>query len=322
LLLLTACHGPLSVLSPGGPAARTLSRLGWFVMLVFSAATVIVWAILVWAAGRRHGSLLEHEPIDEHDGHSWIVIGGFAIPAAVLGVVFVLTLTTMRAFPLDHHPGEADIRVTGRQWWWQVEYVRGGPDQRLRTASEIHIPTGRLVTIELETRDVIHSFWVPRLHGKVDLIPGMVNRIHLQASAPGVYQGQCAEFCGLQHTKMRFLVVADTPERFEAWLREQRAAAVPAVTPEATQGRELFLTGACSACHTIRGTPARGTIGPDLTHLASRGMIAGALPNDTADLAAWVTHAQSLKPGARMPSLAQFEGDELRALVSYLQTLR
>ena len=191
------------------------------------------------------------------------------------------------------------------------------------TANEVHIPVGQPVDLQLVSADVIHSFWAPRLHGKVDLIPGMDNRIRIQADEPGVYHGACAEFCGLQHAHMRFVVVAEEPAAFEAWLDNQRKPAVERpLTAAAQRGKALFNAGPCVLCHTVRGTDARGTVGPDLTHFAKRALIGAAFPQDVATLHAWVTNAPSLKPGTLMPALTQFSGSELQDLVAYLQTLQ
>jgi cytochrome c oxidase subunit 2 len=189
--------------------------------------------------------------------------------------------------------------------------------------TELHVPVGRPVTIELVSRDVIHSFWVPKLHGKVDLVPGMTNVVHLQADRPGLYSGQCAEYCGMQHAQMRIQVVAQSPAAWRAWLDAQRAPAAEPKSELARHGRDVFMQGACPLCHTVRGTPALGSVGPDLTHLASRDRIAGgALENDVANLSAWVTHAQSLKSGVAMPNLTQFTCEQLNALVEYLKGLK
>jgi cytochrome c oxidase subunit 2 len=191
------------------------------------------------------------------------------------------------------------------------------------TANEIHIPAGRAIDIDLASSDVIHSFWVPELHGKVDLIPGMTNRIRVEADHPGTYRGQCAEFCGAQHAHMILLVIAETPEKFEQWLAEQRQPAATPATEQHVLGQQLFESRPCLLCNTIRGTLANGRVGPDLTHLGSRRMIAAnMLENNTANLAAWVTHARSLKPGTVMPDVTQFDGEELQSIVGYLQHLR
>ncbi len=324
LLLLPSCKGPQSMFVPAGPSAGALAKLGWFVILVFLAVTVAMMLLLVWAARRRRGSLETHAPYDIGGGQWWILIGGFLIPTLILAVVFVLTLRTMAAFPLhDGQPREPEIRVIGRQWWWEVHYLTGSPDQQVVTANEIHIPTGRPIDLVLDSADVIHSFWVPRLHGKVDLVPGWHNRIRLQADQPGRYPGECAEFCGAQHAHMRLLVVAESPADFAQWLTQQRAPGVPPDTPDTKHGQALFVSRACGLCHTVRGTAALGSVGPDLTHLASRQAIAAnSFPNDVAYLTAWVTNAQSLKPQAQMPNITSFTGEELRALVVYLRQLR
>jgi cytochrome c oxidase subunit 2 len=224
---------------------------------------------------------------------------------------------------MAHKPGPPDIRMVGHQWWWQVEYVKGGPPQYMMTANELHIPVGRPVDIDLTSYDVIHSFFVPTLHGKVDLIPGQVNRIRIEADHAGVYQGRCAEFCGAQHAQMGFLVIADAPANYEAWLARQGEDAEQPATGQQRHGQQLFLSRACSLCHTIRGTLANGRVGPDLTHIGSRaGLASNTLANNTANLEAWVTHAQSLKPEVVMPDVTEFKGDELRDLVAYLQQLR
>jgi cytochrome c oxidase subunit 2 len=320
-LALAAC-GSQSAFRPAGPAARSLSHLGWFVLITFLITTAVMWVLIPWVGYRRRGTLAEHEPVDADGGFSWILIGGFAVPAAVLAVIFVVTLQNMSAFPMHHAEGDPQIKVIGHQWWFEVEYLMGGLDQRVKTATEIHIPVGHPIDIALETRDVIHSFWVPQLHGKVDLVPGMVNHLRLQADRPGVYRGECAEYCGVQHAHMVLYVIAEADDTFQEWLAAQRQPASAPGTQAAIRGRKQFETKACALCHTVRGTPALGSVGPDLTHVASRGTIAGGmLPNNIANLHAWATHAQSLKPGSEMPDITQFRGDELHDLVEYLRTL-
>jgi len=323
---VTACGGPQNMLAPGGPAARTLASTGWFVLITFSAVTVVMWILILWLALRRKGSLAEHAPWDAGGGMTWISVGGMAIPIVILAVMFVVTLKTMSAFPMGDDEMRAPpplLRVIGHQWWWELQYLQGGETQVVVTANEIHIPAGRPVDIELRTVDVIHSFWVPELHGKVDLIPGKVNRIRVQADHPQTFRGECAEFCGPQHAKMILLVQADAPDQFQTWLAAQRAESIEPMTPEAVRGQALVMSRACVLCHTIRGTDAHGLVGPDLTHIGSRQRIAGnALENNTGNLAGWVTHAQTIKPYARMPNLSVFTGAELRDVVAYLQTLR
>jgi cytochrome c oxidase subunit II len=326
IAVLASLHvscGDRSIFDPASPGARLLSWLGWFVLITFLVTTAVMWVLIVVVARRRRGTLAEHAPPDAEGGLHWVLIGGFAIPAAVLATIFVLTLQTMSALPVHAPHGAPDIVVRGQRWWFEVQYRIGSHEQWVTTATEIHVPVGEPVQIALESRDVIHSFWVPELHGKVDLVPGMTNHIRLQADVPGRFGGQCAEFCGKQHAKMRLAVVAEPREQFDRWLAAQRQPAALPSSPSALRGRELFERGACALCHTVRGTPALGTVGPDLTHLAGRETIAGgSLANTTANLHAWIVHAQSLKPGAQMPDLTSYTGAQLHDLVAYMQDLR
>jgi cytochrome c oxidase subunit II len=321
---LAACEGPQNYMKDTGPAASGLASLGWFVLIVFGAATICVLLLIAWFAVRRRGTLDWHAPIDSTEGQRWIVVGGVFVPVIVLAVIFVGALHSMRAYPMAHHEGVTpEIRVTGRQWWFNAEYLDAGTQGRVSVPTELHIVTGRPIDIELVTRDVIHSFWVPKLHGKVDLVPGMQNMIRIEADRPGEYAGECGEYCGVQHANMRLQIVAQTQEQYAAWLRNQRAEAREPTTPEQSRGRDVFMAAACPLCHAVRGTPALGDVGPDLTHVGSRKRIAGGmLVNNRANLQAWITHAQSLKPGSQMPDLATFDGEQLNALAAYLQSLQ
>jgi cytochrome c oxidase subunit II len=324
-LALAGCSTPMNyMIGNGGAGARAIAWLGWQAIIAFCAATLVTWGFLIWFALRRRGTLAEHEPIDVNQGQAWILIGGFLVPIAVLIFLFIEMMTVLAAEPVASPADPApDIVVTGQQWWWDATYrFKGHPDEQVSLPTELHIPVGKPMMIEVQSADVMHSFWVPKLNGKIDLIPGLRNYEVLDAVKPGTYLGQCASYCGEQHANMKFRVIAQPPQAYAAWLAHQRAPAAAPTSPEAIRGETVFMTSACSLCHTIRGTPAHGTVGPDLTHLASRRTLAGGmLPNDTADLEAWVTHAQSLKPGTPMPNLPQFRGADLRALVSYLQTL-
>ena len=321
MMFLQLAHSQ-SMLNPGGPAARSISRLSWIVFVIFLVVTVVMWILIAWVAVRRRGTLQDHAPVDAEGGFSWILIGGLAVPFVVLTVVFVLNVDTLSGFPMEDGAVKPEIRVVGHQWWWEIQYLSDDPTQQFTTANEIHIPAGKMVDIELVSHDVIHSFWVPRLHGKEDLIPGQPNIIRIRADQPGTFRGQCAEYCGEEHAHMIILVVAQTPADFAAWKEKQLAPASQPADAEGQHGEELFLSGPCALCHAIRGTGAGGTIAPDLTHLASRqGLAANMLDNNMANLEAWVTHAQSLKPGSKMPDLAEFTGADLRSLVAYLQEL-
>jgi cytochrome c oxidase subunit 2 len=290
----------------------------------FTAVSVVMAILLVVVAARRTGSFAEHAPVRARGGLRWVVIGGFIIPGIAFTAAYVATVGSLRAFPMaEGSPGPADIRIIGHQWWWEVDYLIGDTAQHFKTANEIHVPTDRPVDIELVSGDVIHSFWVPRLHGKVDLIPGLVNHIELRAPQPGTYEGACAEFCGLQHARMRLLVVADRPADFAAWIARQRQPAVQPVEGQAFRGEAVFMGGPCVTCHAVRGTRALATAGPDLTHIGSRQRIgAGWLPEDVATLHAWIMNAPSLKPGVQMPQLTWFNGPELHDLVAYLEALK
>jgi cytochrome c oxidase subunit 2 len=319
-------HAPQNMMAAAGPAAQRIASLGWFVLITFVIVAVVMWLLVFWLAARRRGTLESHLPWDAPEDRRWIDLGGFAIPVVILLTIFVLMLRTMAAFPMgdgEMQPMAANVRVVGHQWWWEVEYLDGDVKDHVVSANEIHIPAGKPVDIELRAHDVIHSFWVPRLHGKVDLIPAMVNRIRIQADSPGQYRGECAEYCGPQHAHMILYVVAHAPQDYQEWLNRARAPASPPDSTAARRGEELFMTKQCVLCHTIVGTEAHGRVGPDLTHFGSRiGVAANTLPNEPASLEAWVTHAQSLKPNAQMPNITAFDGDELRAVVQYLRELQ
>jgi len=219
-------------------------------------------------------------------------------------------------------PDPVGITVTGHQWWWEVRYDDPTPKNIVLTANEIHVPVGRPISLTLTSADVIHSFWVPSLNGKRDLIPGQNATTWFVADKPGVYRGQCAEFCGLQHAKMDIFVVADPPEAFAAWLEAQRAPAAEPTDPLVARGREVFLSGPCAMCHAVAGTRAGGRFGPDLTHVASRSWIAGAsLENTRGHLAGWIADSQEIKPGNKMPPVP-LAPEDADALLAYLESLK
>lgn len=214
------------------------------------------------------------------------------------------------------------VEVTGTQWWWRIRYVNDDPTRVLETANEIHIPTGRAVSIRGLADDVIHSFWVPSLQGKRDLIPGRTTIEWLQADQPGEYRGQCAEFCGLQHAHMAFWVIAESPEKFNAWMEHQLQPALAPSDDQTRRGQEIFLKHACVLCHSIRGTDAAATVGPELTHFGSRKTIAaGTLPNNQGNLAGWIADPQNIKPGTHMATVPLKSGD-MQPLIDYLESLQ
>lgn len=331
---LAVAQDPQSTFNAHGPAARAISHLSWAMTILFLALSIIMWVLFAYAFYRRRGSLKEHGPIDEEGGEAWIAIGGMLIPLIVLTVLFVAGLSLLRAFPIHgmhgmaHHEEMAksmkpDILIVGHQWWWEIHYLSDDPSQEFTTANELHLPTGVPINIRFETRDVMHSFWIPALHGKVDLIPGQSNYLRLQVSQPGVYQGQCAEYCGAQHARMRIIAVAQSPAAYQAWKLAQLKPGVEPTAANAKAGQQLFLAGPCSMCHTVRGTQAGGTVAPDLTHIGSRLMIASdTLPNSDGYLGGWITHAQSLKPECLMPNLTFYSGPQLQDLIAYLRQLQ
>jgi cytochrome c oxidase subunit 2 len=324
LFLVMAIAGctPYSIFDPAGEQAQWLATLGWWLVGLVSFIILVMGGLLLWGALRRRGSLDTHLPVDVDGGKRWILIGGVAIPVIVLSGLFVVTLVTLRVLPGNPEAAEINIHVTAHQWWWEADYLHESPSENFKTANEIHIPVGQPVRIKLTSADVIHSFWAPRLHGKLDAIPGHDNYIMLEANEPGVYRGECAEYCGVQHTNMRFVVVAQPPEEYRAWVARQRQPARPPAEPLLAKGMEAFETYACAMCHSIRGTKARGEVAPDLTHFGSRLHIAGVMPNTRARLQAWIVNAQAHKPGVHMPTLDQFDGPTLNALAAYLESLK
>jgi cytochrome c oxidase subunit 2 len=312
-LLLSGCAPETSVLDPHGPAAARIADLWW---LLFGLASVIfagVMALLLLALFRRRGAG-EQAPIPA-TSRRFIIGGGIALPITVVAIVFGLTLWTLNALAMP--ATTLTVRVTAWQWWWDIHY----PEQQFYTANEIHIPVGQPVRIELASGDVVHNFWIPELQGKFDLIPGRTSSVWIQADQPGVYQGICAEYCGEQHAKMHFVVVAEPPDQFAAWLERQRQPAAAPADPLLLRGQQLFLGSACVYCHAIGGTNANSRFGPDLTHLTSRlTLAAGTLENNRGNLAGWILNPQTIKPGNKMPPVV-LESEDLQALLAYLETL-
>jgi cytochrome c oxidase subunit II len=312
----------MSALDPAGPFAAAIASLWWVFLWVTAAVYAIVIAFLVAAlirARRERPISGTRRPAHERRAH-------IAIGAGVALTVLVLVGFTIADFASgrDLHPEVADplrIRITGHQWWWEIEYDHASPDQRVRTANELHIPVNRPVELVLTSADVIHSFWAPNLHGKKDLIPGHTTRQVLTATRAGRFLGQCAEFCGHQHAHMRLLVVAQPATAFEVWRQQQLQSARTPATPDEMRGQDVFLKSSCGLCHAIQGTQASATVAPDLTHLASRQTIAsGVLPNTPEYLASWILDPHRLKPGVRMPSGTVAPRD-LPPLVAYLSSL-
>jgi cytochrome c oxidase subunit 2 len=325
LVLLAGCGGP-AALSSAGPQAGRITGLWALTFWICAAVYAVVVVLLVAAFVRARRPVLgvpELAPDPRGERRlAGAITGGVALTAVVVVGLVVASTLTARALGALGSPQSLTVEVTGHQWWWEIEYWDALPSQRARTANELHVPVGEPVLVKVRSYDVIHSFWVPALHGKKDLVPGHPTSLWIQADAPGTYAGQCAEFCGYQHAHMRLHVIAEPRPAFEAWLARQRQAAPEPADAAARRGRDLFVNGPCAMCHTIGGTPAGGRVGPDLTHLASRATIAsGTLPNTPGHLAGWIMDPQRIKPGTRMPAGA-LDGPDLQSLLVYLGTLR
>jgi cytochrome c oxidase subunit 2 len=282
----------------------------------------VVWVVVMVALAIAvvRGRSNRPRPAEATPARS-VSIGVAVSTIALIGLLFASVLTGRAVGSLrDPHP--LAIQITGYQWWWAVEYQNDNPSLRATTANELHLPAGRTVVISLQASDVIHSFWVPNLHGKMDLVPGRLNTIWLKADRPGIFRGQCAEYCGLQHAHMALAVIVDPPETFEKWLDAQRQPAPDPPGDQQARGRAVVEQGPCALCHTVRGTTAGARTGPDLTHFASRSTIAaGTIPNTRGYLAGWIADPQRLKPGSRMPATG-LSPEDLQAVVAYLESLR
>lgn len=262
-------------------------------------------------------------PERDRDALRWVLGGGVAFSSVVLVGLFVYVMVVLAEVDRPAPAGALTIEVTGWQFWWEVHYYDAAGKHLLETANEMHIPVGETIRVRLRSADVIHSFWIPRLAGKLDMIPGRTNEFSISADSSGTYRGQCAEYCGLQHAKMSMLVIAQPAEEFRAWMAAQAADAAEPADSSARRGREVFLTTACRACHAIRGTPATGgEIGPDLTHVASRRTLASlAIPNTRGHMGGWLANPQAIKPGANMPAVPM-DRDRFIALLDYMMSLR
>jgi cytochrome c oxidase subunit 2 len=304
-----------------GPAAAPTLRLAWALLALTIVVAVIVSALLVGALVRRRHTVAPDTLEGEAGGMKWVWIGTGLSTLGLFGAL-VYVLFTLEFVATPSRPARLSLQVTAYDWWWRVDYPDPGrAASDVVTANEIHIPVGEPVRIVLHSADVIHAFWVPQLAGKTQAIPGLSNEQWIQADHPGIYRGQCTQFCGEQHAHMSLEVVAQTHADFEAWLASQRQPAPAPVDAQAQAGRHVF-GDRCAACHTIRGTDASGVQGPDLTHLNSRRTIAaGMLVNNPVNQLDWIVHAQQIKPDSLMPSIS-LSADDATALSAYLRTLR
>ncbi|HET6632400.1 MAG TPA: cytochrome c oxidase subunit II [Rhodanobacteraceae bacterium] len=322
---LAAQAAPMGYLSTHGASANPITSLGWgLLVLSLFVVAFISLAVLVGIWWKRRG------PLDEagwpvlsrgRNGMPWLLVG---VPVSIVLLCLSALWTFFALAAVASPPGNPPITldITGHQWWWEVKYeYYGKPELTFVTANEIHLPVGQPVRVRLKTADVIHSFWVPKLAGKTDLIPGQTNIAWLEADKAGIYRGQCGEFCGLQHAHMALYVVAQPAQAFRSWWDHQLSLATVPATAKALHGSQVFQSR-CAICHTVRGLGgSQGGMGPDLTHLMSRRTIAaGTLPNKVGYLAAWISNAQAIKPGAGMPT-ESLSSEQLQALLAYVQSL-
>lgn len=308
-----------SMLDPRSAPAANIGGLWWIMfgwaMLAFIVVTGILLAVLFRRRRYQPGS--DQVNLNAPEKNSWIVFGGVIFPVVAIAVTLFFTLQSLGATVQPGQETDIQIEIIGRQWFWDVTYT----NENFSTANEFHIPVGQPVSLLVTSADVIHSFWVPQLHGKIDLIPGRTNAFWIQADEPGIYRGLCAEFCGRQHAKMQFMVIAESEEDYAAWVENQNQ---PAVEPDgdlAARGQEVFVNGDCAFCHTIRGTEAEGQTAPDLTHFASRETIAaGWLANNRGNLGGWIADPQHIKNGSFMPQ-SELSSEDLQAILAYLESL-
>jgi cytochrome c oxidase subunit 2 len=314
---LGGCEGVQSVLHPAGPDAQDIALLAW----VLFGGGGAVFALVLLAIGL---AILRPATFrGERTTRRLIVGGGVVFPIVTLSALLTWGLLLSGTTARGGAGAPLRIEVTGEQFWWRVHYLDDAGAIVLATANELRLPAGVPIELALKSQDVIHSFWLPSLAGKLDMIPGRVNRLRFSAARPGVYRGQCAEYCGAQHAQMAFFALVEERGAFDRWLAAQRAPAAEPASAVLAEGRRLFAASGCGACHAIRGTAAAGRLGPDLTHVGGRRSIAaGMLPNNVGTLAGWIASAQHLKPGSRMPSFDIFTGPELRAIAAYLESLK
>jgi cytochrome c oxidase subunit II len=315
--LVGGCGSQQSTLAPRSEPARSIDSLWWKMMIGGWAALAVIVGLLTVVYLRRRRAA---GPGGERAGWAVVLTTGLALPILVVGTLFVAADIFLIKTTQAPAAGSTQmtVRVIGHQWWWEFRF----PGRGAVTANELHIPVRTRIQLVATTDDVIHSFWVPQLNRKIDTIPGQDNRILLEADRPGRYRGQCAEFCGLQHTHMGVMVIAQPRAQFDAWLARQAEPARAPATAEERRGRQVFMSGPCSSCHQIRGTSAQARVGPDLTHVGGRETLAAlTIPNTPDQMASWIRGNQTIKPGNQMPDVA-LAAPDLRAVVAYLESLR
>jgi cytochrome c oxidase subunit II len=317
-----------SVLSPAGPQTNRVANLFWLFCGVSFAVWLIVMLFFGFALAKRRQAATDQpmlRPDPRRERRMWTTVGGaMGATLIVLLVLLIAEFTTARATHLfgESVKDQVSIQITGHQWWWDVQYKDATANKSISTANELVIPVGKPVGIELNSADVIHSFWMPNLQGKKDLVPGHPSVIYLQADRVGMYWGECAEFCGFQHAKMRMVVKAVSQSDFDAWLAKNRQPAPPPTTASESRGQQVFMTSNCVLCHQISGTMAFGRIGPNLSGVGGRSILAaGAITNTHDNMAAWLADPQGIKPGTQMPK-TNLSSQDVQALTDYLESLK
>lgn len=315
VLVVTGCSGPQSALDTAGRGAERIAELSIWLAVGGGLVWLFVVALSVFV------TRISPRAFSERRAKQLIVGGGVIFPVIILAVYLVYGLALLPELVRPAPPGSVQISVTGHQWWWRVRYLTAD-GEAIELANELHLPVGEPVDLLLDSPDVIHSFWIPSIGGKMDMIPGRVNRLALHPTRVGVFRGACAEYCGASHALMKFYAVVEEPEEFARWLAHQASPARPPETPRAREGERVFLASGCGACHAVRGTPADGRMGPDLTHVGSRlSLGAGILPNEPAEFAAWIAQTDEIKPDVHMPAFGMLASEEIEALAAYLEGL-
>jgi cytochrome c oxidase subunit 2 len=311
-----------SMVDPAGTKATMIHDFWHFLIITSSIVTAIVFIALLIALFKRNRPLEPQAPPTQRSTTTWVT-AAVGMTLVIIVAFIVIDFRLGRAIAAAPSKNPVRVNVIGHQWWWEFQYPdSANPGNWITTANELHIPIGRPVLLHMTAQDVIHSFWVPNLSGKKDLIPGHETETWIEADSAGVYRGQCAEFCGLQHAKMAMLVIAESEGVFDNWLIASRTERLKPADSTAKAGEKVFMTGGCALCHAIGGTPAGGHIGPDLTHLASRHTIAAAsLPNTRGNLAGWILDPQRIKPGSLMPPNG-LDPNQLDAILAYLEGLK
>ncbi len=326
IIFLAGCAGAPTIISHASTNAQAITNLMWGYSAVAALGFLLVEGLLIFTIIRfRHkgADRLEKAAIPRQiEGNRFFELAWTIVPALLLLIIFFFTVVTLwailnRPSTASADPQVVNVRAVGHQWWWEFQY----PDLKITTANELHTPVDALVYVTVDSVDVIHSFWVPQMGGKIDVIPGHLNSTWFQPTETGTFVGECSEYCGTEHANMRLDLVVETLDQYNAWVKQQQAP-LPSLTGAAAQGEQVFLNGTCINCHAINGTSATGKVGPNLTHMGSRKILAGGvLTNTPENLAAWLADPPGIKPGVKMPKLG-LTNDQIQQLVEFLESLQ